>query len=109
MRETVARLGVSDAKQAGRVVGEIMKAHKGKLEPATVKRIVDEELGAPEEPTRPPPVHIGAGSSSSDVRRVRPAGEDDADPTGRAGARQVAAGEPAMDQRQAGAMSGKSA
>src|ERR1043165_8002830 len=46
VRETVARLGVSDAKQAGRVVGEIMKAHKGKLEPASVKRIVDEELGA---------------------------------------------------------------
>ena len=32
MRETVARLGVSDAKQAGRVVGEIMKANKGKVE-----------------------------------------------------------------------------
>ena len=39
-RETLARLGVSDAKQAGRVVGDIMKAHKGKLEPATVKRMV---------------------------------------------------------------------
>ena len=47
VRETVARLGVSDPKQAGRVVGEIMKAHKGKLEPSSVKRIVDEELGAP--------------------------------------------------------------
>jgi uncharacterized protein len=47
VRETVARLGVSDAKQAGRVVGDIMKAHKGKLEPATVKRFVEEELGAP--------------------------------------------------------------
>src|SRR4029079_590164 len=47
VRETVARLGVSDVKQAGRVVGDIMKAHKGKLEPASVKRIVDEELGAP--------------------------------------------------------------
>jgi len=47
VRETVARLGVSEAKQAGRVVGEIMKAHKGKLEAATVKRFVDEELGAP--------------------------------------------------------------
>ena len=47
VRETLARLGVSDAKQAGRVVGEIMKAHKGKLEAATVKRMVDEELGAP--------------------------------------------------------------
>jgi uncharacterized protein len=47
VRETMARLGVSDAKQAGRVVGEIMKANKGKLEPATVKRFVDEELAAP--------------------------------------------------------------
>ena len=47
VRETLARLGVSDAKQAGRVVGEVMKANKGKVEPATVKRMVEEELGAP--------------------------------------------------------------
>jgi uncharacterized protein YqeY len=47
VRETMARLGVSDAKQAGRVVGEIMKAHKGKLDPSTVKRFVEEELVAP--------------------------------------------------------------
>jgi uncharacterized protein YqeY len=47
VRETLARLGVSDAKQSGRVVGDIMKAHKGKLEPATVKRMVEEELSAP--------------------------------------------------------------
>jgi len=47
VRETLARLGVSDAKQAGRVVGDIMKAHKGKVEAATVKRMVDEELSAP--------------------------------------------------------------
>jgi uncharacterized protein YqeY len=47
VRETLARLGASDAKQAGRVVGEIMKAHKGKIEAATVKRMVDEELAAP--------------------------------------------------------------
>jgi uncharacterized protein YqeY len=47
VRETVARLGASDPKQAGRVVGEIMKAHKGKVEAAAVKRIVDEELGTP--------------------------------------------------------------
>ncbi len=47
VRETLARLGVSDAKQAGRVVGDIMKAHKGKLEPSTVKRFVEEELAAP--------------------------------------------------------------
>jgi len=47
VRETLARLGVSDAKQSGRVIGDIMKAHKGKLEPATVKRMVEEELSAP--------------------------------------------------------------
>jgi uncharacterized protein len=44
VRETLARLGLSDAKSAGRVVGEIMKANKGKFEPSAVKRIVDEEL-----------------------------------------------------------------
>jgi uncharacterized protein YqeY len=44
VREALARLGASDPKQAGRVVGEIMKANKGKFEPATVKRFVEEEL-----------------------------------------------------------------
>jgi uncharacterized protein YqeY len=46
VRETIARLGISDPKQAGRVMGEIMKAHKGTFEPGTVKRLVDEELTA---------------------------------------------------------------
>jgi uncharacterized protein YqeY len=44
VRETLARMGVSDAKQSGRVIGEIMKANKGKFEPSTVKRMVEEEL-----------------------------------------------------------------
>src|SRR5258708_18952812 len=44
VRETLARLGASDPKQAGRAVGEIMKANKGTFEPSAVKRIVDEEL-----------------------------------------------------------------
>jgi uncharacterized protein YqeY len=47
VRETLARMGVSDGKQAGRVIGEVMKAHKGKFEPAAVKRLVEEELGPP--------------------------------------------------------------
>ncbi len=47
VREALVRLGVSDPKQAGRVIGEIMKANKGKLEPSAVKRIVDEELAPP--------------------------------------------------------------
>jgi uncharacterized protein YqeY len=45
VRETLARMGVSDAKQSGRVIGEIMKANKGKFEPSAVKRLVEEELG----------------------------------------------------------------
>jgi uncharacterized protein len=44
VRETLARLGVSDVKQAGRVIGDVMKANKGKFEAAAVKRLVDEEL-----------------------------------------------------------------
>jgi uncharacterized protein YqeY len=47
VRETLARLGASDPKQAGRVMGEVMKANKGKFDPSSVKRIVDEELAAP--------------------------------------------------------------
>ena len=44
VRETIVRMGASDAKQAGRVMGDIMKAHKGKFDPSSVKRIVEEEL-----------------------------------------------------------------
>src|SRR4051794_11510937 len=44
VRETIVRLGVSDPKQSGRVMGEIMKAHKGTFESATVKRMIEEEL-----------------------------------------------------------------
>jgi uncharacterized protein len=47
VRETLARLGGADPKQSGRIVGEIMKANKGKFEPSAVKRIVEEELAAP--------------------------------------------------------------
>ena len=46
VRETIARLAISDPKQAGRVTGEIMKANKGKFEPSTVKRLVEAELAA---------------------------------------------------------------
>jgi uncharacterized protein YqeY len=44
VRETIARLGAADPKQSGRVMGEIMKANKGKFDPSSVKRIVEEEL-----------------------------------------------------------------
>jgi uncharacterized protein YqeY len=44
VQETVARLGVKDPKQAGKVMGEIMKAHKGHFDPQMVKRLVEEAL-----------------------------------------------------------------
>jgi uncharacterized protein len=47
VRETIARMGAADPKQSGRVMGEIMKLHKGKLDPSAVKRIVEEELAPP--------------------------------------------------------------
>lgn len=45
--ETIARLAITDSKQTGRLVGEIMKANKGRFEPALVKRLVEEELARP--------------------------------------------------------------
>ena len=42
--EGIARLGMTDSKQIGRLVGEIMKANKGRFEPATVKRLAEQEL-----------------------------------------------------------------
>jgi hypothetical protein len=42
--QAMAALGATDPKQAGRVVGEVVKANKGKVEPGQVKKIVDEEL-----------------------------------------------------------------
>ena len=43
-KEAITRMAVSDPKQAGKVMGDIMKTNKGKFDPAMVKRIVEEEL-----------------------------------------------------------------
>jgi uncharacterized protein YqeY len=50
VRETLGRLEIKDPKQAGKAMGEILKANKGKFDPAAVKRIVGEELagGSPQ-------------------------------------------------------------
>jgi uncharacterized protein YqeY len=37
-------LGITDAKQVGRLVGDVMKTHKGQAEAADVKRIAEELL-----------------------------------------------------------------
>jgi uncharacterized protein len=42
--EAIARTGITDPKQGGRVMGEIMKLHKGKFDPGMVKKLVEEEL-----------------------------------------------------------------
>ena len=46
VRETVARMGVKDPKQAGKVMGEIMKTRKGLFDPQMVKRLVEETIAA---------------------------------------------------------------
>jgi uncharacterized protein len=42
--ERLQTLGIRDAKQAGRVVGDVMKTHKGQVEAADVKRVAEEIL-----------------------------------------------------------------
>jgi uncharacterized protein YqeY len=44
VKETIARLAVTDPKQSGKVMGDVMKANKGKFDAGAVKRIVEEEL-----------------------------------------------------------------
>jgi uncharacterized protein YqeY len=46
VKEAIAALGADNPKMAGRVMGQVMKAHKGKVDSADVKRIVGEELGS---------------------------------------------------------------
>src|SRR5687768_6136492 len=44
VRERIAALAVTDRKQVGRLVGDILKSHKGQVEAADVKRIAEEVL-----------------------------------------------------------------
>lgn len=44
VRDRLAALGIADAKQVGRLVGDVMKTHKGQVEAADVKRIAEEML-----------------------------------------------------------------
>lgn len=44
VRQSIAELGISDAKQVGRLVGHLMKARGGDLDGALVNRIAKEEL-----------------------------------------------------------------
>ena len=42
--ERLGALGITDAKQVGRLVGDVMKTHKGQVEAGDVKRVAEELL-----------------------------------------------------------------
>jgi uncharacterized protein YqeY len=44
VRAAITAIGANDVKQAGRVVGEVMKHHKGQVDAGSVKKIAEEEL-----------------------------------------------------------------
>ncbi len=44
IRERLGALGIGDVKQVGRLVGDVMKSHKGQADAADVKRIAEELL-----------------------------------------------------------------
>ncbi|HEU5324201.1 MAG TPA: GatB/YqeY domain-containing protein [Methylomirabilota bacterium] len=46
VRERLAALGISDPKQVGRLVGDVLKTHKGQVEAGDVKRVAEELLTA---------------------------------------------------------------
>ncbi len=46
VQERAQALGVTDPKQVGRLVGDVMKTHKGQVDAADVKRIAEELLKA---------------------------------------------------------------
>ncbi|HSE94632.1 MAG TPA: GatB/YqeY domain-containing protein [Methylomirabilota bacterium] len=45
VQERIAALGITEAKQAGRLVGDILKTHKGQVDAADVKRVAEALLG----------------------------------------------------------------
>lgn len=44
VQERMAALGITDAKQTGKLIGDIMKTHKGQVEAGDVKRVAEELL-----------------------------------------------------------------
>ena len=45
--ERIKTLGITDAKQVGRLIGDVMKTHKGQVEAGDVKRVAEELLPKP--------------------------------------------------------------
>lgn len=46
VRSAIAELGVTDLKMTGRVIGVVMKKHKGLVEAPLIKKLIAEELGS---------------------------------------------------------------
>jgi uncharacterized protein YqeY len=46
VKAAIASTGATDVKQAGKVVGEIMKTNKGKVDAGEVKKLVEQQLSA---------------------------------------------------------------
>ena len=46
VQDRLRALGITDPKQAGRLVGDVMKTHKGQVEAAEVKRVAEELLAS---------------------------------------------------------------
>jgi len=46
VQQRARALGVTDSKQIGRLVGDVMKTHKGQVDAADVKRVAEELLNA---------------------------------------------------------------
>jgi uncharacterized protein YqeY len=44
VKEAIGKLGATDVKQAGKVMGEVLKTHKGKVDPALVKKLAERLL-----------------------------------------------------------------
>jgi uncharacterized protein YqeY len=47
VRERISALAIGDAKQIGRLVGDVMKTHKGQVEAGDVRRVAEELLTGP--------------------------------------------------------------
>ncbi len=47
VRERIGALAISDPKQVGRLIGDVMKTHKGQVDAADVKRVAEELLKGP--------------------------------------------------------------
>ena len=46
VEQAIASLGTVDPKRAGQIVGAVMKQHRESVDPALVRRLVEERLGA---------------------------------------------------------------